>query len=134
MYNIREFDPVTGLKNEWWGVSMYLIFGFFFLPFLTLLFYRTKIVAGRLLAVAWVILVGGIVDLWFNAIPRQVYDKSAPEGFSVTPFLTSSLFLDLLAIVGFGGIVFALFLRGAAKNETIPVHDPRILESINYHE
>lgn len=52
----------------------------------------------------------------------------------MTPFLTSSLFLDLLAIVGFGGIVFALFLRGAAKNETIPVHDPRILESINYHE
>jgi hypothetical protein len=113
---------------------MYLIFGFFFLPFLTLLFYRTKIVAGRLLAVAWVILVGGIVDLWFNAIPRQVYEKSAPEGFVVTPFLTSSLFLDLLAIVGFGGIVFALFLRGAARQETIPVHDPRILESINYHE
>ena len=52
----------------------------------------------------------------------------------MTPFLTSSLFLDLLAIVGFGGIVFALFLRGAAKNETIPVHAPRILESINYHE
>ena len=113
---------------------MYLIFGFFLLPFLSLLFYRTKIVAGRLLAVAWVILVGGIVDLWFNAIPRQVYEKSAPEGFVVTPFLTSSLFLDLLAIVGFGGIVFALFLRGAARQETIPVHDPRILESINYHE
>ena len=31
-------------------------------------------------------------------------------------------------------IVFAIFLRGAAKHETIPVHDPRILESINYHE
>jgi hypothetical protein len=37
-------------------------------------------------------------------------------------------------IIGFGGIVFAIFLRGAAKHETIPVHDPRILESINYHE
>ena len=133
-YNIREFDAATGLKNEWWGVSMYLIFGFFLLPFLSLLFYRTKIVAGRLLAVAWVILVGGIMDLWFNALPRQVYEKSAPEGFVVTPFLTSSLFLDLLAIVGFGGIVFALFLRGAGRQETIPVHDPRILESINYHE
>jgi len=133
-YNIREFDAATGLKNEWWGVSLYLIFGFFFLPFLTLLFYRTKIVAGRLLAVAWVIVVGGVVDLWFNAIPRQVYDKAAPEGFVVTPFLTSSLFLDLAAILGFGGVVIALFLRGAAKHQTIPVHDPRILESIHYHE
>lgn len=113
---------------------MYLIFGFFLLPFLTLLFYRTKIVAGRLLAVAWIILVGGLVDLWFNALPRQVADTSTPEGFVVTPFLTSSLLLDLTAIVGFGGIVIALFLRGAAKHETIPVHDPRILESIHYHE
>jgi hypothetical protein len=113
---------------------MYMIFGFFLLPFLSLLFYRTKIVAGRLLTVAWIILIGGIVDLWFNALPRQVYDKSAPEGFAVTPFLTSSLFLDLLAIVGFGAIVIALFLRSASKQETIPVHDPRILESINYHE
>ena len=133
-YNIREIDAATGLRSEWWNVSMYLIFGFFLLPFLTLLFYRTKIVAGRLLAVAWIILVGGIVDLWFNALPRQVHDASKPEGFVVTPFLTPSLALDLVAILGFGGIVFALYLRGAAKQETIPVHDPRILESINYHE
>jgi hypothetical protein len=133
-YNIREIDAATGLKSEWWNVSMYLIFGFFLLPFLCLLFYRTKIVAGRLLAVAWLILVGGLVDLWFNALPRQVHDASKPEGFVVTPFLTPSLALDLVAILGFGGIVFALFLRGAAKQETIPVHDPRILESIHYHE
>ena len=133
-YNIREFDPVTGLKNQWWGVSLYLIFGFFLAPFLLLLFYRTKIVAGRLLGVAWLIVAGGVVDLWFNAVPRQLTDKAAPEGFTVTPFLTGSLGLDLLAILGFGGIVIGLFLRSSAQAETIPVHDPRILESINYHE
>jgi hypothetical protein len=133
MESAKNHTPYM-VENQWWGVSMYLIFGFFLLPFLTLLFYRTKIVAGRLLAVAWLILVGGIVDLWFNALPRQVYDKAAPEGFVVTPFLTSSLLLDVVSILGFGGIVLALFLRGASKQETIPVHDPRILESINYHE
>jgi hypothetical protein len=133
-YNIREFDPVTNAKNQWWGVSMYLIFGFFVLPFLSLLFYRTKIVAGRLATVAAVILVGGLVDLWFNAVPRQVTDKSAPEGFTVTPFFSSGLALDVLAVLGFGAIVAGLFLRGASRHETIPVHDPRILESINYHE
>lgn len=113
---------------------MYLIFGFFLLPFLILLFYRTKIIAGRLLSVAWLIFFGGLVDLWFNAVPRQIADKSGPEGFIVAPFLTPHLFLDLAALLGFGGIVIAVFLRGASRHETIPVHDPRILESINYHE
>ncbi len=133
-YNIREFDPVTGAKNQWWGVSMYLIFGFFLLPFLTLLFYRTKIVAGRLLAVASVIFVGGLVDLWFNAVPRQINAAGTPEGFVVSPFLTSYLAVDVLAVLGFGAIVVAVLLRAAGRHETIPVHDPRILESINYHE
>jgi len=40
----------------------------------------------------------------------------------------------LLAVVGFGALVAGLFLRGASRHETIPVHDPRILESIHYHE
>ncbi len=133
-YNIREFDPVTGAKNQWWGVSMYLIFGFFLLPFLALLFYRTKIVAGRLLAVASVIFVGGLVDLWFNAVPRQINAAGTPEGFVVSPFLTSYLAVDVLAVLGFGAIVVAVLLRAAGRHETIPVHDPRILESINYHE
>ncbi|MFM7209954.1 MAG: hypothetical protein ACKOY8_09070 [Verrucomicrobiota bacterium] len=133
-YNIRELDPVTGAKNQWWGVSMYLIFGFFVLPFLALLFYRTKIVAGRLATVAALILVGGLMDLWFNAVPRQITTQGTPEGFTVTPFLTSGLTLDLLAVVGFGALVAGIFLRGASRHETIPVHDPRILESIHYHE
>jgi hypothetical protein len=133
-YNIREFDPVTGAKNQWWGVSMYLIFGFFLLPFLSLLFYRTKIVAGRLLAVASIIFVGGLVDLWFNAVPRQINAAGAPEGFVVSPFLTAYLAVDVLAVLGFGALVVAVLLRAAGRHETIPVHDPRILESINYHE
>ncbi len=133
-YNIREFDPVTGAKSAWWGVSMVLIFGFFFLPFLSLLFYRSKIVKERILTIACLIIVGGIFDLWFNAVPRQVVDPSAPEGFTVSPFLTPYLALDLVAIVGFGALVIALFLRGASQQKTIPVHDPRILESIHYHE
>ena len=133
-YNLREFNPVTGLKSDWWGVSMYLIFGFFFLPFLSLLFYRSKIIAGRLLTIAYIIFAGGIVDLWFNAVPRQIVDKTAPEGFTVSPFISGYLALDLLAIAGFGCLVIGLFLRASTKAETIPVHDPRILESINYHE
>jgi hypothetical protein len=133
-YNIRDFDPINGSKNQWWGVSMYLVFGFFLLPFLTLLFYRTKIVAGRLLAVASLIFVGGLVDLWFNTVPRQITAAGTPEGFVVSPFLTPYLAVDVLAVLGFGAIVVAVLLRASGRHETIPVHDPRILESINYHE
>jgi hypothetical protein len=120
-YNIREFDPVTGLKSDWWGVSMYLIFGFFFLPFLSLLFYKSKIIANRILTIAFIIFVGGIFDLWFNAVPRQIVDKTAPEGFTVSPFLSGYLGLDLLAIAGFGCLVIGLFLRASTQAETIPM-------------
>jgi hypothetical protein len=95
---------------------------------------KSKIIAGRLLTIAFIIFAGGIVDLWFNAVPRQIVDKTAPEGFTVSPFLSGYLSLDLLAIAGFGSLVIGLFLRASNQAETIPVHDPRILESINYHE
>ena len=92
---------------------------------------------GQILTISYIIVAGALADLWFNALPRQMTQADLtkfPDGFSVAPFLTSALFLDLLAIIGFGAVVIAIFLRGASKNETIPVHDPRILESINYHE
>lgn len=132
-YNIREIDAVTGAKNQWWWVSMFMVFGFFLLPFVALLFYRTKIVASRLVAVASLILVGGLADLWFNAIPRKLHDASE-VGFHVNEFLVPQLALDLLAVAGFGALVIAIFLRTARTAECIPIHDPRIRESIDYHE
>jgi hypothetical protein len=132
-YNIREVDAATGAKNQWWWVSMFMVFGFFLLPFITLLFYRTKIVASRLVAVASLILVGGLADLWFNAIPRKIHDASA-VGYHVPAFLVPQLGLDLLAVLGFGALVTAVFLRSAGTAECIPIHDPRIRESIDYHE
>ncbi|MFN7340403.1 MAG: hypothetical protein ACK5VI_04895 [Opitutia bacterium] len=128
-YNLREIDPSTGLKNQWWWVSMWLVFGFFLLPFLLLLFYRTKIVASRLVAVAWLILLGCLADLQFNAVPRKDYSTATVE-----PFLSPYLALDLLSVLGFGALVAAVFLRSAGRAECIPVHDPRIQESLDYHE
>jgi len=132
-YNIREVDAATGDKNQWWWVSMFMVFGFFLLPFVTLLFYRTKIVASRLVAVASLILVGGLADLWFNTIPRKIHDASA-VGYHVPEFLVPQLGLDLLAVLGFGALVTAVFLRSAGSAECIPIHAPRIRESIDYHE
>ena len=42
-YNIREINPNTGEVSLWFWVSMGLIFGHFFFPFIYLLFYKNKI-------------------------------------------------------------------------------------------
>ena len=69
-----------------------------------------------------------------NAPLQTINAAGTPEGFVVAPFLTSHLALDVLAVLGFGALVVAVLLRAAGRHETIPVHDPRILESIHYHE
>ena len=42
-YIIREINPNTGERSGWFWVSMGLIFGHFFFPFLYLLFYKNKL-------------------------------------------------------------------------------------------
>jgi len=79
--------------------------------------------------VAWLILLGCLADLQFNAVPRKDYSTATVE-----PFLSPYLALDLLSVLGFGALVAAVFLRSAGRAECIPVHDPRIQESLDYHE
>ena len=139
-YNIREFSSTlvngewVNVKNQWWWVSLAMIFGHFFFPFLYLLFYRSKVVPGRLLFIALWTLAFTLLDFYFNIVPRQITDPAYPEGFYVNNFLDVNMLFDAAALVGMGGIVLGIFLRSAAKQEIIPIHDPRIKESINYHE
>jgi hypothetical protein len=51
----------------------------------------------------------------FNAVPRQILDKTAPEGFTVSPFLCGGLATDLLAIAGFGAIVNYTVVKSDTK-------------------
>lgn len=131
-YNIRELN-LDGTKNSWWYVSMSLIFCYFLIPFILLLWYPTKIKPTRFLAISLWIMAFGLVDMWYNIIPIQ---KPADNilGFKVLPFLSPALLLDLAVIVGIGGICIWAMLRSMAKNEIIPIHDPRILESIHSKE
>ena len=55
-YVIREINPNTGEQSGWFWVSMGLIFGYFFFPFLYLLFYHNKINGPRLIfIVSWIL-------------------------------------------------------------------------------
>lgn len=130
-YNIREKN-FTGELNSWWWVSMGLVFGHFLIPFLILLWYKTKIVVWRTVAISVWILAFHLLDLYWNIIPGKLVAPDHAPGylvrqFSVTPY-------DLAALVGIGGICIFAMCRSMTKAEPIPVRDPNIVASLNYTE
>lgn len=130
-YNIREKN-YDGSLNSWWWISMCLVFCNFFIPFLCLLWYKTKVVVWRSVAIASWILVFHIVDLYWNIVPGKLPTTDHSEGylvrqFSVTPY-------DIAALIGVGGICIWAVCRSMKKAEPIPVRDPNIVASLNYTE
>ena len=122
-YNIRE-------KEGWWPVSMCLIFGHFLVPFLILLWYKTKIVIWRSVAIASWILVFHIIDLYWNIVPGKIADGHGH--YTIRPF--SVEVFDIAAIIGVGGVCIWAFCNSMKKAEPIPICDPNIVKSLNYAE
>jgi hypothetical protein len=131
-YNIRIMDPITEDLNSWWWVLMSMVFLYFFFPFFFLLSYKNKITIKPLVFIAVWTLVFHLVDLYFNILPGKVSGADNVLGYTVRPF--SIQVWDVAALVGIGGICAWAYLRSLGKTEVIPVNDPRILESVNYHE
>jgi len=129
-FNIRELT-VEGSKSSWWWVSMGLIFGHFVIPFLFLLWYPTKVIRFRIMGICVWILLFTLLDMYWNILPKQ---KAAENvvGFQVQQFIPNGW--DLAALIGLGGIVLWAMLKSAAKHEAIPIHDPRIQESLHAHQ
>ncbi len=131
-YNLRE-QNFDGTTNSWWYVSMGLIFGNFLTPFLCLLWYKTKVVIWRTVAVATWILVFHVLDLYWNIIPGKLVNPDPhAAGYLVRQFSISPY--DIAALVGIGGICIFAMCRSMKKAEPIPVRDPNILTSLNYTE
>lgn len=130
-FNIREL-AADGAKNSWWWVSMGLIFGHFLVPFLFLLFYKTKVVRPLFMAVCGWILLFTLLDMYWNILPKQIGTDANALGYVVQPFAPNGW--DLAALIGMGGMVVWATLRSAAKHAPIPLHDPRIQESLHAHQ
>ncbi len=135
-YTIREIDPNTGERSGWFWVSMGLIFGHFFFPFLYLLFYRNKIVGPRIIFIVCWILIFHLLDLYWNIIPGREIVPGVAVGFEARPVFGSHLLWGLASLIGVGCLCAWAVLRSyqSGEAEDIPVRDPRILESINHHE
>ncbi len=131
-YNIREKN-MDGSLNSWWWVSMALIFLHFFLPFFLLLGYKTKVILRRSVFVAVWILVFHLLDLYWNILPGKL-NVAGANGYAYTVRQFSVTFYDLAALVGIGGVCVWAFTRSMRQAEPIPVRDPNIARSLNYHE
>lgn len=120
-YNIRE----TG---DWWYIGMLLLFGHFFVPFLSWLVYRNK--AERKPAAiisAWIAIII-LVDLCYNVLPALKDAHGEP-----LPFLSINLLWVLSSVVGVGGICVWSYLKSFPTAKLIPIRDPRIVESLTHH-
>lgn len=130
-YVIRELNDAWE-KNSWWWVSLFgLLLGYFFVPFIYLLFYKNKVTSSRFFFIAVWILIFHSVDLYFNILPEQTFAENA-VGYTVNEF--SVKLVDICAIIGVGALCMWAFLRSARKEAPIPLCDPRVELSIHHHE
>jgi hypothetical protein len=145
-YTIRELNP-DGTPNQWKWVGMALIFGHFFLPFLYLIQYKTKVTPGLIKFASWWILVFVVVDLAYNILPSkkvvnaegQMVNLAGEASLNIyewvpMPFLTSAWIWIAAAMAAVGGACVWMYLRSFNSTKLIPIRDPRILESVNHHE
>ncbi len=112
-YIIRE-------HGSWWCVSMVLIFGHFFLPFILLLPAHVKMnfkIMLPLCAWAWLM---NFADLAFNILPVL-----HPDGY---PFRWLWLQFGCLAFMG--GLLGWVFLNQFKSHPPYPQKDPRLLEAM----
>ncbi len=122
-YNIRE-------EADWTGVGMLLLFGHFFAPFLMLLQYWVKVNKKVIPWVAAWILFIFYVDICYNVMPA--YEDG--HGHGPQHFLQLGQLWNLTALIGIGGVCAWAYLKSFGTTKLIPIRDPRITESLTYHE
>jgi hypothetical protein len=127
-YSLREINSDGGV-NQWKWVGMFLLFGHFFAPFLTLIHYPIKLSKVWLPRVAWFIGFVVLIDMIYNVMPS----KKTVAG-DAYPFLSGSLIWIVTAVIGIGGVCVWAYLNSFAKTKLIPIRDPRIVESLTHHE
>jgi hypothetical protein len=107
-------------SGTWWDVGMIIIFGHFFLPFLTLLRIDVKL--------SWIMIPLGIwawlmhfFDMSFNVQPVL-----HPQGFVLH-------WLDLSCMAFIGGVLAWVFLKYLNSHPIIPQKDPRFAEAMDIY-
>src|SRR5436853_3964139 len=118
--NIPEETQYFLIRNteSWWYVSMLLVFGRFFGPFVILLIRSIKQHPNQLCLVAAWILFMQLLDFYLVVLP-------ALHGTGVHLSLW-----DVVALIGTGATLAFVYLRIVGKSSLFPVRDPRLIESL----
>jgi hypothetical protein len=114
-------------KGGWGWVAIALVIFHFALPFVLLLSRDLKRNARRLAAVAAVVLLMRLVDLFWLIAPRPLGETPAT---SHAQFHVS--WMDFAAPIGLGGIWLWFFIWQLKKRPLLPFNDPQLEETIEF--
>jgi hypothetical protein len=120
----ETFWYVVREKGTWDKIGKYvIIFGHFFLPFLTLLRIDWKLKLSIMLPLcAWAWLMH-FFDMSFNILPA-----GRPDGFSF-----QWLWLDLGCLAFIGGLLTKVFVKNLYAHPAFPQKDPRLAEGLDIY-
>ncbi len=108
--------------ESWNTMSIILVVGHFFIPFLLLLNRTIKKTPVKMSIVAGWILIMHWLDMYLIVMPLK-----HPLGVSLNP---ADILLNLLPLVGIGCILAVFFIRRMGKVSLFASRDPRIVESL----
>ena len=117
----ETFFFVAREEGSWWYVGLLILFGHFFLPFLTLLRIDFKLKLEIMFPVcvwAWLM---HYFDMQFNIMP-VLY----PHGLNVG-------WLDLVCLALIGTVLYKAFFKSFAAHPAFPQKDPRIAEAMDIY-
>jgi hypothetical protein len=127
-YSLREITQ-NGMANDWKYVGLFLLFGHFVAPFLTLIHYPVKLSKVWMPRIAYFIAFVVLVDMAYNVMPSLKYANGDAK-----PFFSLNLIWIAASVVGVGGVCVWAYLRSFAQTKLIPIRDPRIGECLTHHE
>lgn len=108
-------------QNGWLPISLMLLVFKFIVPFIALLPKWAKRNESHLIVVSILILVMQYVDIYWLVYPN----------FNEGQFTFG--WIEIAIFIGFFGIFFYKINQFLAKNNIVPVKDPRLHESLNHH-
>ena len=114
-------------ENGWGTVSLMLVIGHFAIPFVFFMSRWMKRNPKALLFWAIYLLIMNWVDIFWLVMPNIAFDGMES---SVT---FSMILINVCCTIGVGGIYTAGILKLSAGKSVMPIRDPRLEESLEFH-
>lgn len=124
-------------ESGWLKVSMILLFGHLFIPFLGMMARTVRRSKPFLLFASIYLLIMHWVDHYWIVMPQfgaSVFHGYLRDGQSIETTTMNVLpgLTEILLLVGMGAIFLASFCLFAGNRSLVPLKDPRLHEALNY--